>query len=162
MDLFGCTVVDPEKVLSAHCVSKHISWDHLKADLDVKLSRPLPRIWVHAVFYFKFNGIVYNKFPIDIWENFCDFVDGKREKSFYFNWLLSRLQRYTNMNHSCPYTAIIVKANNVSIDEIFPFDQSVFPSGQYRIDVTLTDEYRVPFANASIHGSNAEHYLEKV
>ncbi|KAG4078413.1 hypothetical protein HA402_013124 [Bradysia odoriphaga] len=131
LDRFACTVLNTEKIDSARCICKHISWSNIKIDIELISSRPIRNIWLHVVFYFKFNGIVYNKFPIDLWENVCDFADGKREKTFFLDWWVARVQRFSNFNHSCPYSNISVKTNNVSLDEkITIYDNSDFIRGK--------------------------------
>ncbi|KAG4066017.1 hypothetical protein HA402_001264 [Bradysia odoriphaga] len=116
----------------------------------------------HCVLYFKFNGLVYNKFPVDLWESLCDFIDGKRETTFFLNWMMTKMQLVSNLNHSCPFTNFIIKTNNISLDEAFTFDQSILPSGRYRVDITFADENRVPLLDMSLYGTIAEHYLEKI
>ncbi|KAG4071264.1 hypothetical protein HA402_003968 [Bradysia odoriphaga] len=162
LDRFTCTILNPEKIVSVHCMCKHISWSNLKIDSELIFSRPIRNIWLHAVCYYKFNGIVYNKFPIDLWENVCDYADGKRKNTFFLDWWVARVIRFSNFNHPCPYSNISVKTNNVSLDEIFSFDKSIFPSGRYRVDLSITEDDRIPFLKMAIFGSNSEHDLEKI
>lgn len=136
----------------------------LKLDTQFYFTRPLPRLWIHVMLYFKFNGIVYNKFPIDHWENICDFFDGKKEDAWFFDWWVSRLQNnnFTNLSHSCPYSSLIVKADNVTLDTFFSFTKGIMPSGRYRIDIFFAEEDRIPFLDVKLFGTNAEHPLEKI
>lgn len=124
----------------------------------------MEEIWFHVVVYYKFNGIVYNKYPIDLWEKFCEFLDGKRVKTFGLNWLFSRLIKYSNFNHSCPYNkgVIFIKADKVPVKETFPFNESFLPAGAYRVDVSFTDSDRVPFWEFKLYGSISDHRLEVI
>lgn len=128
----------------------------------MNMTTPIDDIWFHIVFYYKFNGIVYNKYPIDVWENFCEFLDGKRERKFGLNWLMLKVLKYSNFNHSCPYKGLIfVKADNISLDD-FGFDHSFVPSGRYRVDISFTDGDRVPFWDFSLYGEVSDHRLEVI
>lgn len=162
LNRFMCTILKPSVVQSAHCVAKYISRSHLKIDYQIIYTEPIQNLWLHSQFYYKFNGIVYSSFPIDLWENLCDFFDGKIEKAMFSEWLFSKLEPFSNFNHSCPYSSFIVKAENVSMDKTFSFDRSILPSGRYRIDVSLAKENRIPFLDMKIFGTNGEHYFEKI
>lgn len=149
-------------VASVRCNIKHISAPNLKVHFNLSATRPIRDLWLNIVFYYKYNGIVYNKFPVDVWENACEFLDGNREKKFMMTWLYARLLPFTNFNHSCPYSNFIIKADNVSLEKTFSFTESIFPSGRYRVNVMLTEYDRVPFFEYVIFGSISEHYLEKI
>lgn len=123
---------------------------------------PVNSIWFHTVLYHKFNGIVFSKFPIDLWENGCDYFDGKRDKTYLLNWILTQVLQYSNLNHSCPYTKVSLKADNVSLEKAFPFTASILPSGQYRVVVSITSDDRVPGIEMQMYGTVLEHYLEKI
>lgn len=116
---------------------------------------------MHGVFYHKFNGIVYHKFPIDLWENLCDYLDDRSAKSYLLNWTVGRILKYSNMNHSCPYVGLLyAKNDNISIAN-FPFEPLI-PSGRYRVDGAFTEADRVPQAEFQIYFSVSDHRLEKI
>lgn len=117
--------------------------------------------WLHGVVYYKFNGLVYNKFPIDLWENICDFLAGKGI-SYFMGWTLGKLMEYSTFNHSCPFKAgpMLVKADNISIEN-FPVEP-LLPSGRFRVDADFTGGDRVPTASFQIFFSVSDHRLEKV
>lgn len=127
------------------------------------LTSPVKEAWVHNVFYYQFNGRVYNKYPIDVWENICDFLNGKREKTYGLNWMLgrSKMLQYTNFNHPCPFNTglMYAKVDNISMDN-FNTMIALIPSGRYRIDFTFTEADRVPMATAQIFFSVSDHRIE--
>lgn len=163
LDRFICTKSKPGGAFqSIYCNIKHIGWNNLKVDLHGNLTIPTDDAWVHVVFYHKFNGITYSKFPIDIWENLCDYLAGRREKTFGMNWLLTPVLKYANFNHPCPLQGLLsIKADNISID-IFAFELSLMPSGKYRIEVSFTGGDRVPGFEYKMYGSISDHRLEMV
>lgn len=161
-DRLQCFILKPEVIKSVQCLTKHISMNNLKIDIAAYATRPINSIWVHAALFYKYNGIVYNKFPIDVWENVCEFLEGKRENKLFLNWMLARVLPYTNYNHTCPYSSFTIKAENISLDKTFSFDKEILPSGRYRFDVSFTEKDRVPFFDLKIFGSNAEHYHDKI
>lgn len=96
-------------------------------------------MWVHTVFYYKY-AYTYQKYAIDLWENMCDWL-GKKTKSYLLDWTIGRAQRYTNINHSCPYEGVVyLKADNISIKQ-FPIEP-LLPSGRYRMDINITEGNR--------------------
>lgn len=161
-------VCPPSSELSAitnsfHCVFKYISRRDLKIEFRLNATKPLDDVWVHSVFYHKFNGISFQKFPIDLLENVCNWISGKG-KSYVMNWSLSKIIQYSNVNHACPWVDLHFKVDNISA-KAFTFDESFLPSGQYRVDNDFTEtESRTStaFMSASLYFSVSDHRLEKV
>lgn len=130
---------------SIYCRVKYISRRNLNVDIRWNYTKPVYDQWFHIVIYYKFNGITYSKFPIDLWENMCDWLIGVGPKKYALDWALKRILNYTHFNHPCPYYVgpAFVKVDNVSID-MFSFDH-LLPSGRYYMDMYLTTGDRVPF-----------------
>lgn len=165
LDRVVCSKSKPDgKLQSIYCNIKNIDRNNnIKFDFHGNLTSLMDDAWFHIVVYHKFNGILYNKFPIDLWENLCEYLNKKREKAFGLNWLLSKLLKYTNLLHPCPYEGLIfIKADNVSLSEIFPFDYSFLPAGAFRIDMAFTDGNRVPFIESKIYGGVSDHRIEVI
>lgn len=134
----------------------------MKIDLHWNLTRPVHDAWIHGTWYYKFNGLTYNRFPIDLWENLCDWLSGK-SKSYLLDWTIGRAINYSNMNHSCPYHGyVFLKVDNMSVNN-FPFEpETLIPSGRYRVDLDFTEGNRVPIGNAKLYFSVSDHRLEVV
>lgn len=80
-----------------------------------------------------------------MWENLCD-VGNPMKFTPIWDAVLRNLVNMTNLPHRCPYVrneTIYVVADDVATNKIrLPF----MPSGQYRLDLTLTDgRQRHPF-----------------
>lgn len=72
-----CPVARPNIVEhSVHCRVKYIDWNrNLKVQINFNITRPLKQIWMHTRLYYKFNGLVYSKFPVDLRYNICEWQD---------------------------------------------------------------------------------------
>lgn len=140
------------------CEMKHISRKNLRIDFQINLTEPVHDIWVHTVFYHKYN--TYQKFPIDLWENVCDWLAGK-SKSYVLDWTIGRVRRFANLNHPCPYEGLVyLKINNVSIDK-FPIEP-LLPSGRYRMDVNFTEGNRKKtYVESKFFFSISDHRIEQ-
>lgn len=120
------------------CLMKHIGRRQLKIDIQMNFTKPIHKAYVHTQVYFRY--VHYVLFPISLWDDMCGWFIGKR-RSFAMDWTLGKMLKYSNMNHSCPYFGnVFVKVDNISMDT-FIFEQFI-PSGRYRIDFNLTDDYR--------------------
>lgn len=148
----------PNKFAKWHCIVRRVSHDNLKIDIEGNLSRPLHKIKTHTVFYYKYN--TYQKFAIDLREDMCKWL-AKKDKSYLLDWTLKKVQQYSNVNHPCPYNeTIYVKNNNLSISNI-PFEP-LLPSGRYRIDINLTDQFDETIFSGKLFGSVSDHRIEQI
>lgn len=69
-----CAKPKPDgKLQSIYCHVKHIGRTNLKVDIHANLTKLIDDMWFHLLVYYKFNGIVYNKYTIDLWENIVIF-----------------------------------------------------------------------------------------
>lgn len=126
--------------------------------MSAMVIKPITEGMVHVSAYYKYNGISYKKFPIDLWEDICGWFD-KRSKSFYMEWVMKDLIQYTNVK-KCPVDGYIyLKANNISVDSFYlPF----MPSGRYRIDVVLThNDRKTLLGMGRIHLNIPDNRIEK-
>lgn len=117
------------------CDVKYIRRNVLKINFWVKSSEPVYDAWLHSVFNFRFNRMTYQKFPIDLWENICDWCNNSA-KSFMMDWSFGRVLQYSNVNHPCPYMYVHLKVDNISISH-FPIEQFL-PAGKFRVDHNIT------------------------
>lgn len=69
------------------CKAKYIDHKHIKMYAWVNLSVPTYDAWVHTVYYYRFNKLTYAKFPIDLWENACNWL-AKSSKSYILDWTM--------------------------------------------------------------------------
>lgn len=123
---------------SVKCEMKRVSREHIKINLVINLTKPVNDVWIHGVFYYKYNR--YQKFPIDLWESVCAWLGGTG-KSYMLEWTTRKILKYSNLNHSCPYNGtIFVKADRLSLKDLLAFE-SLLPAGRFRLDINMTEGY---------------------
>lgn len=104
--------------------------------ISTTLKRPVNNMWLHGVFYYKYK--YFQKFPIDLWENVCGWLN-KNSKSYLLDWSLAFFKNYTNLNHSCPYEGdMLIRADSYQFGHLVNFG-NYLPSGRFRMDVNLTE-----------------------
>lgn len=138
---------------------KRISRDNMRIHVNLTLRRPINNIWAHGIFYFKYNQ--FQKFPIDLWENFCLWLSGKK-KSYLLEWTTENLLSFSNVNHSCPYQDLVfVKADNISIKKLLDFEMFL-PSGRFRMDINFTEGYgKSAFFMTRTYFTVSDHRIEQ-
>lgn len=118
-------------------------------------------MWAHGVLYYRYN--TYQKYAIDLWEDLCGFLN---DKAHFMMWIMSRLQHFSNLNHTCPYTGtVILKANNISVDKFRI--EPLLPAGRYRLDLNLTklprnNDIQNVYGMMRIFDSISDHRIEQV
>lgn len=122
---------------------------------------------LHFVVYYRYNGIEYKKFPIDVWEDLCDWFSKKndaariKKKSFLLTeWILKRFSNYSNWNHTCPYeNEMTIRAARFPISSIeIP---QMLPAGRYQIDINMVEGDRKSIVHATkIFFSISDHRIE--
>lgn len=96
---------------------------------------------IHIVAYYKYQ--VFKRFPVDIWEDICAWFN-TRKGSFFMDWSFKPALKYLKYDGElkCPLKGdFLVSYNNISYNKEFPLIPLV-PSGQYRLDSTLTEANR--------------------
>lgn len=120
---------------------------------------PLDEVFFHTVVYYKYT--VFRKFPIDLWENVCGWLSGSKT-SFILNALLNNVLPFIHGNLTCPMFGnyfILIKNISSTIYDI----PSLMPSGQYRIDINVTEKNRNNIlATASLQIINSDNRIELV
>lgn len=127
--------------VTVHCDVRNLSHEDITANLWLNFSEPTYDTWVHAVFYYRYNGHSYSSFPIDLWENVCAWLNGTH-KYFFLNIIKNPIKKFSNMNHSCPYTGIVaVNMERVNLNKHI-LTRQFLPSGRYRLDIDFTRTYK--------------------
>lgn len=128
------------KIDFMYCDLKYIDRGHLKVEFQINLTEPIHDAWLNVVSYHKDK--TYQKFALEMWGNICDFLSGK-SKSFALEWLIGTVQKYTNLNHSCPVAGVVtLKIKNISIDKFVL--EPLIPVGRYRLDINVTEQRKDP------------------
>lgn len=80
------------------CIMKYISREYAKCHMWVNLTAPLHDAWFHSVVYYRYNPTKYQRFPVNLWENPCDWLNGKRSWVLDWSVTVKRVLKYTNIN----------------------------------------------------------------
>lgn len=150
------------------CLAKYINRRDLTLDVTYKLKKKLDAIFLHGVAYYRYNGIEYKTFPIDIWEDMCEWFkfhgekNFKKKRTFFLSeWVFNRFSNYSNINHTCPYEGeLTIKADRFAISTIeIP---QLLPAGRYRLDMIVVegDRKSIVYVN-KIFFSISDHRIER-
>lgn len=140
------------------CNVKFNNRKNFSARFEGRLRKPVNSIWAHSVMYYKYN--YYTKFPVDVWEDFCGFLNGKTHP-ILLEMMLSRLIKHVNVNHSCTNSKDIFATFDNVPWSLFTFEPLI-PSGRFRLDVNLTEGNRGdPLAELKIYFSVSDHRVER-
>ncbi|XP_060651395.1 uncharacterized protein LOC132788095 [Drosophila nasuta] len=129
------------------CLIKAINWSKAIAKIDMYLIRPLKNISIHFKLFKKDYANQYKPFLIDVRFNLCDIIS-KRNYLVYGTIVWKTMQRFTNVNHSCPLIGHLY-ARNMYLDDIY---LPSFPLGFYKILFNVNDVNRDQIED---HGSIA-------
>ncbi|EDV90323.1 GH23712 [Drosophila grimshawi] len=94
---------DPSYVENATCFLKAVNWNKAVAQMDCDLIFPLSNTSVRIELLKKSYTNRYNPFLINVTVNMCDVI-AKRNFIPYGTIFWKILKKYTNVNHSCPFT----------------------------------------------------------
>lgn len=147
------------RLAHSKCDMKRISRNFVKIHVNMTLKKSVKDVWIHGIFYFKYNR--FQKFPIDLNENLCGWLAGT-SKSYLLDWTTRVLIKYSNLNHTCPYSGTIhVKADNISIKQLLLFE-TFLPSGRFRMDINLTEGFgKSAFFTSRTFFSISDHRIEQ-
>lgn len=77
-------------------------------------------------------GVVYQKFLIDLQEDVCGFLRGKKPSKI-LEMVVPVIENYTNTLHECPYhDEVYLKKFRLT-----SLGLPIVPTGQYRLDVSF-------------------------
>lgn len=119
------------------CDFHAIRYNVFRINFSIKSRQTLENIQVHFDTMFRYSK--FQKFPVNRWENLCDFLSGKGNQPI-LAVLFGNLQNYTNVNHTCPFEAnetLTLKADQYEWDS-FAF-KYFLPAGDFRFNITYTE-----------------------
>lgn len=139
---FECGIKPGVTFATVECDVRKISQRDMKMHMRINFSEPMNDLWLHGVFYYRYNAHSYRKFPIDVWEDICAWIGrGTHHQTYFLKWTGQNVRRFSNMNHSCPYSgSVLIKVDRIPVNSLImlPF----MPAGRYRVDLNLTRGYR--------------------
>lgn len=122
---------------------RRVSQRDMKLFLRVNFSEPMNSIWIHGVFYYKYNAHSYQRFPIDLWEDVCAWLKGNSHV-YFLKWTAENVLSFSNMNHTCPYNgSLLINIARMPINRIIMLEPFL-PSGRYRVDLNATNGFKKP------------------
>lgn len=118
-------------------------------NVSIYLRKPIDGIQIHGIVYYRYNGIEYKKFPIDIWEDVCEWLEmrngnGRMKKKNFFllEWTIGKILNQSNLNHLCPYeNEVFIRIPRIASNSILVVPQ-LLPAGKFRIDFSVTQRDR--------------------
>lgn len=141
------------------CRVKYIDRNNIEGYIAVNLTKSIKTLWIHGVIYYKYN--TYQKIATEYWDDYCAWKNG--QLSFVLDYLKPLIDTYSNLNHSCPFSAglFFTKFGNISLQKfIIP---QIIPAGRYRLEINITeDKSEIPLLGMSVYGSISDHRIEIV
>lgn len=120
---------------------RRVSQRDMKLFMRVNFSEPTYNIWIHGVFYYKYNSYSYQRFPIDLWEDLCAWLKGGSH-AYFLKWTAKNALNFSNMNHECPLNGSIwINIARIPVNRLVMLEPFM-PSGRYRVDLNATGGYR--------------------
>ncbi|XP_055917975.1 uncharacterized protein LOC129950159 [Eupeodes corollae] len=125
-----CIIHEKSFFTNYSCSSKPINRYKTVVTMIGQLSKRLDNMMLHHQMHKKFN-VIYRPFLVNVTEDFCQkFVN--KAKSPYLNILMNIGQKYTNLNHTCPYEGwLIIKNMELDLSSL----RLLLPEGEYRYDL---------------------------
>lgn len=123
------------------------------------LRQPLTAAWFHGVIYYKYY--TYQRIATEYWDDACAWIAGKRT-SYILDYMKPLISSYSNFNHTCPYTGLVIaKADNISVQR-FVIPQIV-PAGRYKVEVNITEgDRKTSVVGLTMFFSISDHRIEVV
>ncbi|KNC27752.1 hypothetical protein FF38_03126 [Lucilia cuprina] len=115
------------------CKLKMVGRGVVALNLNVTLHQvPVNNVSINFELLKKANG--YRPFLYNISGDFCQAISHKNRYSFV-GLVLNLMEKYTNINHTCPYDHNIIVSNLILRDEMFKF--LPLPSGDYLFNIRV-------------------------
>ncbi|XP_044249033.2 uncharacterized protein [Drosophila takahashii] len=125
---------NPARVMNISCRVKPINWNSAEANMDCFLTVPLISPIIRAQIFRKDYSNKFQPFLVDATFSICDVIE---RKSYipYGVMIWKQLKRYSNANHSCPFSGNLTLRNALLPTELLP----PFPQGFYQFRFTFLD-----------------------
>ncbi|XP_075169044.1 uncharacterized protein LOC142241187 [Haematobia irritans] len=119
------------------CVLKAVNRYKAVAKMECLAKDKLTNLTANIALFARNSANIYNPFLINFTLNVCKMFD-KHLQGPYGKITSAILTRYTNVNHSCPYTGSLI-AKNLYVDaSMLPF---VLPQSSYKLTLNIYDGY---------------------
>lgn len=132
MEHFECKIGNSTKWLVSKCEAKpsdQIKSDRFNVTFQSTIVQPVSKLYIHVIVFYKYQ--TYKKFPIDIWEEACGFLNGKQQS--YTMELFQQIDQFIKYNGKlkCPLIGnLTIEFYNLSVNKQFPL-LPILPTGQF-------------------------------
>ncbi|XP_037911875.1 uncharacterized protein LOC119652012 [Hermetia illucens] len=130
-----CVVGDLARpyIANESCSIKALSRYRTAINVEGYLLKPFDDILVNMRI-FKKNSVTYLPYMVNVTTNVCKFLSGGSvgAAGFYTRFMIGWINKYSNINHSCPYSGYTWAKNLEPFADKIP----VFaPTGDYRLEL---------------------------
>ncbi|KAG4065871.1 hypothetical protein HA402_012549 [Bradysia odoriphaga] len=154
-----CVNYPNASITNKKCKVNLISRENLRADIIFEIKRKFTTMFWHYVVYYQFSSNEYRPFLINVWDDFCSFMEGRN--NIIIGKLIDVFREFTNLNHTCPYEkgSYFIRFNNFSVSTFNP--NQFVPAGKYRLDVVVHEIFEgPPMVKLRLFGSISDHRTE--
>lgn len=128
-----------KSLISYHFIEwKPVAPNVYRHNMTLILTRPLREGWVHFDMYYKYT--TYNRFLINLWEDFCGFWRGSGGSPLSSLALENAMRIGVNFSFKlqCPLTGkIMMTHNGLNMSKaVLP----LVPAGRYRLDIAYAEK----------------------
>ncbi|XP_017004678.2 uncharacterized protein [Drosophila takahashii] len=126
--------VNQTRVSNVSCHVKAINWNMGVVNMDCFLIVPLVNPVIRMQFYTKDYSNQYKPFLVDVNIKMCDVIE--RRNFIPYGVIVWKLfKRFSNVNHSCPFSGQLTARDGYLDNNLFP----PFPKGFYQMSLMVMD-----------------------
>lgn len=125
---------------------------------------------VHIIAYYRYNGLIYRKFPVDLYEDFCEWIENRNKtgwldqrKYFFLEFAFGIILDYTNFNHPCPYVgSVYIENAQISIKLMQNTLKHLVPAGRYFVEFSMAHKNRTKvYFSGKVYFTISDHRIEQ-
>ncbi|XP_037713644.1 uncharacterized protein LOC119549565 [Drosophila subpulchrella] len=126
--------VNQTRVSNFSCHVKAINWNMALLNMDAFVIIPLLNPVIRTQVFKKDYSNQYKPFLVDVSIKICEVIE-KRNFIPYGVILFKIMKRFTNVNHSCPFSGPLTARNGYLDTSLLP----PFPQGFYQVSLIVVD-----------------------
>ncbi|XP_016991427.1 uncharacterized protein LOC108053330 [Drosophila rhopaloa] len=126
--------VNQSRVTNVSCHVKAINWNMAVVNMDCFMIVPLIKPVIRIQVFMKDYSNQYKPFLVDVTVKICDVIERRNFIPYgVITWKL--FKRFTNVNHSCPFSGQLTARDGYLETNLLP----PFPQGLYLISLIVMD-----------------------
>ncbi|XP_016957966.1 uncharacterized protein LOC108029971 [Drosophila biarmipes] len=126
--------VNQTRVSNVSCHVKAVNWNMAVVNMDCFMLLPLLNPVIRVQVFMKDYSNQYKPFLVDVSLKMCDVIE-KRNFIPYGVIIWKLFKRFTNVNHSCPFSGQLTARDGYLDSSLLP----PFPKGFYQFSLIVTD-----------------------